>query len=579
MLEVFKLLGTIAINNSEANQEIEETTGKASSASSKITEAFKKVGTAVATYFAVDKIVDFGKACIEAAADANAMNSQFSQVFGELEGQAAQNLSGIADAAGIAENRMKGSYTKIAAFAKTTGMETADSLALADRAMVAIADSAAFYDRSLEETTESLQSFLKGNYENDAALGLSCTEYTRNQAAMALFGQEFKNLSEAQKQLTLLQMVEDANKLSGAIGQASRESDTWTNQTGNLKQAWTDFKAVIGSHFLDPAVGAIKKVTEVVMELTEKVPIVIDWFKTMYDKAAEHFPAIQKTFSDMWSAAKQVWDSVGKPVFELVQRIIGVVRDEFARKMPEIGEFVSKCFSDIKSFWDNNLKPCFEAIGNFIETVLAPVFEFVFKSRIAVAVDTAFKLIQDLWNNMLKPVLTGITDFLTGAFTLNFQQAFSGLMSIIEGIWGGLVSVIKTPINAAISLINNFIRGLNRVQIPDWVPGVGGAGINIPEIPLLAKGGVLKRGQVGVLEGSGAEAVVPLDQNRQWISAVASEMNGAMGGSETNNLLAKLLAAVQTMDDAMTDKFIEALATMRFDISNREFARLVKAVN
>ena len=46
-----------------------------------------------------------------------------------------------------------------------------------------------------------------------------------------------RDLDEAQKQLTLLQMVEDANKLSGALGQASRESDTWTNQLGNLKQS------------------------------------------------------------------------------------------------------------------------------------------------------------------------------------------------------------------------------------------------------------------------------------------------------------------------------------------------------
>lgn len=83
-----------------------------------------------------------------------------------------------------------------------------------------------------------MKSFLKGNYENDSALGLSCTETTRNAAANALYGKSFNELSESQKQLTLLQMVEDANKASGALGQAARESDTWTNQTGNLKQAF-----------------------------------------------------------------------------------------------------------------------------------------------------------------------------------------------------------------------------------------------------------------------------------------------------------------------------------------------------
>ena len=60
------------------------------------------------------------------------------------KGQASQSLANIADNTGIQVNRMKGSYTQIAAFAKTTGMDTSSALGLADRAMVAVADSAAF---------------------------------------------------------------------------------------------------------------------------------------------------------------------------------------------------------------------------------------------------------------------------------------------------------------------------------------------------------------------------------------------------------------------------------------------------
>lgn len=56
---------------------------------------------------------------------------------------------------------MKGSFTQIAAFAKTTGMEQADALDIADRSMKAVADSAAFYDRSIEDVTNSLQFFLE----------------------------------------------------------------------------------------------------------------------------------------------------------------------------------------------------------------------------------------------------------------------------------------------------------------------------------------------------------------------------------------------------------------------------------
>jgi hypothetical protein len=580
-LELFKLFGTIAINNQEANNGIDETTGKAKDSQSKIVESFKKIGGAVATYFAVDKIIEFGGACIDAAANAQAMESQFTQVFGELESQAADNLSAIADSAGIAENRMMGSYTKIAAFAKTTGMETADALSIADRAMIAVADSAAFYDRTLEETTESLQSFLKGNFENDAALGLSCTETTRNAAANALYGQSFKELSESQKQLTLLKMVEDANALSGALGQSARESATWTNQTGNLKQAWTDFKAVIGGNILEPAINAVMKVTEVVQIASEKVPVLVDWFKSLYDKATVYFPEVQRIFTDLWTKGQYVWETIGQPIFDLIVSVSGTVRDTFAQYMPEIKEFVSQCFTDIGEFWNNNLKPCLDAIGNFIKNTLAPIFESVFNGWIAPAVETAFTAIKSLWNDVLKPVFTGITDFLTGVFTLNFEQAWNGILSFLKGILNGIINGIETMINGAISALNGLISGINKAI--SLAGSLLGLNVSIPTIsklklPRLEEGGILEKGQVGLLEGNGAEAVVPLDQNRAWISAVAKDMETAgIGGNnrQTQRIIDLLEMLVEMLPDTMKDAF----ASMKMEFNKREVARMVKAVN
>ena len=130
-----------------------------------------------------------------------------------------------------------------------------------ERALQAAADSAAYYDTSVEQATESLQSFLKGNYANDAALGLSATEATRNAAAMKLFGDAFNNLSEIQKQETLLQMVLDAQKLSGAMGQAAREADGWENVMGNLSETWRQFQANVGAPVLENLVPIIQNIT------------------------------------------------------------------------------------------------------------------------------------------------------------------------------------------------------------------------------------------------------------------------------------------------------------------------------
>ena len=263
--------GSIRINTRINTDGIRQGESDIRGSMNRISGSAKKLYATLAAVFAVGKIAQFGKEALQAASDFEAMEAQFSQVFGNLEEDASQSLSAIANQAGIAEERMKNSFTKIAAFAKTTGMDTASSLKLSERAMIAVADSAAFYDRSLEETTEYLQSFLKGNYENDAALGLSATEFTRNAAANKLYGKSFIELSEAQKQLTLLQMVEDANKLSGAMGQAAREADTWTNQVGNLKQAWTTLMASIGKIILPAAIQAVKFIINVINSLNAMI--------------------------------------------------------------------------------------------------------------------------------------------------------------------------------------------------------------------------------------------------------------------------------------------------------------------
>ena len=85
--------------------------------------------------------------------------------------EASAAIKRVADSSGILKTRLKGTGTQLYAFARSTGGDAATSMDIMERALQVAADSAAYYDRSLEETTESLQSFLKGNYENDAALG------------------------------------------------------------------------------------------------------------------------------------------------------------------------------------------------------------------------------------------------------------------------------------------------------------------------------------------------------------------------------------------------------------------------
>lgn len=289
----------------------------------------------------------------------------------------------------------------------------------------------------------------------------------------------------------------------------------------------------LGSFVIPLVTGAISTVSGWVSDLTGRLSNSGITFGGVMD-------TVKNLFQQAMTVIQSVWNTIGQPTWGFIMQAVNLVKDLFMRHMPAIKEFVQQAFTDIQNIWKNNLQPALKAVGDFIQNVLAPTFEFVFNHVIAPAAETAFGAIKNLWNGTLKPVLQGILDFVTGVFSGNFSKAFSGLVKAVGGIFNGLITVVKTPINAVINVVNSFIRGLNKLKVPDWVPGVGGKGINIPTIPRLEQGGVLERGQVGLLEGNGAEAVVPLHQNKAWISAVAQDMNTAIGGSSGAQVVAIL---------------------------------------
>lgn len=263
-----------------AGEKIEDTGDKAEGAGDKAEgagDSFKDMFKAhlsaealIGTLKAIAReLVELGKQAVAAAADVAASNAQFEQTFSGVEKEARKSLNSISKETGITATRMQGSFTKIFAFTKSAGGDTESAMDIASRALRAAADSAAYYDRSVEETTESLLSFLKGNYANDAALGIAATETTRNTAANKKYAKSFNELSEAQKVDVLLSMVEAGNEASGAIGQAAREAEQWTNVTGELSEAWKQFLAKIGTPILEGLTPIIQGITSALQRMSE----------------------------------------------------------------------------------------------------------------------------------------------------------------------------------------------------------------------------------------------------------------------------------------------------------------------
>lgn len=288
----------------------------------KITSSFEKVknnvGSVIKTASKIGAVVTtVGTALtavgVDTAAEVRAEASAFEQTFGDMQDTATKAIGRVAEESGILQTRLNTLGSKIYAFARSSGGDAVESMKLMERALKVAADSAAYYDTSVEQATETVQSFLKGNFANDAALGLSATETTRNAAAMELFGQKYNELSEIQKQETLLKMVEDSQKLSGALGQASREADGWENVLGNLKESWRQLKAAFGEPILDSVTPMLQNATAAVQDFTAKV----DW-----EKVAN---AITQSFDTAVNAVTALADTI-----ETLAPIIAVAAGAFA---------------------------------------------------------------------------------------------------------------------------------------------------------------------------------------------------------------------------------------------------------
>lgn len=109
----------------------------------------------------------------------------------------------------------------------------------------------------------------------------------------------------------------------------------------------------------------------------------------------------------------------------------------------------------------------------------------------------------------------------------------------IVKLFEGIANIIKAPFNAVISLINGAIGAINKIKvdIPDWVPKYGGKtiGFNIPTIPKLAKGGIIDQPTLAMVGEAGKEAIMPLENNTQWIDKLADKLSNKVNNQNVVN--------------------------------------------
>lgn len=587
-LEIFKLVGSVMVDNSKANESLQKTDEKAGGLASKLAKGIgtaAKWGAGIATAAAAGATALAGMS-VKAAGTTDNID-KMSQKIG-VSRQAYQELDFICSQSGMSVDKLQGGMKSLTAAMDGAKSGTESNIQQFKRLGVEVTNTDGTF-RSQEDVMWDTLNALQ-NMENQTEKARLATELFGKSGTelMPLLNGQSGSIEEMKQKAHDLGLVLNDDAIDAGV--------KFTDTMDQAKRSLTSIVTKIGvgvmpifQNFLDfiisnmPTIQVIFTAVFGVVEniVTSVGNVISEILNLISSKMQESGITIEGIINGLRAVMQGVfvflqglWTSVGQPIFDLITSAIGVVASYFASRMPEISAFVSKAFKDIQAFWTNNLQPCLSAIANFLNNTLSPIFKFVFNNVIAPAVDSAFRTIKNLWDSFLKPVLTGITTFLTGVFTGNFKQAFSGIVSAVKGVFGGIVSVVKAPLNSVIGIVNKFIGGLNKLKIPDWVPEVGGKGINISKIPLLAKGGNVIEGGKAIVGEAGAELIdLPAGARVTPLSGRGT----TIGDEESIKLLEEILSELKDMKSDLYYIIVEALINgVRIDWNERELMRLVK---
>lgn len=321
----------------------------------------------------------------------------------------------------------------------------------------------------------------------------------------------------------------------------------WTDITTKASDTWNSVVSVWGTvkdWFTKNVIQPVQKffnnlwnnISQFAKNTWEKIKnvwnVVSNWFNNVVIAPVTRF------FSEMWqiisTLAKGCWEII-KRAWEIVSgwfnvNVIQPVQKFFTDLWEKVSKFASDAWEKIKEVWN--------VVSTWFDTTIIQPVQRYFSGMW----DKLKQGASDAWDG-IKSVFSNVTTWFRDKFTEAWnavKNVFSAGGSAFETIKDGISTTFKTVVNRLISGINSVISvpfnainsaldKIRNVKILGISPFSGLGSISVPSIPYLAQGGILKKGQVGLLEGSGAEAVVPLSQNKKWVKAVASEMINQIG--------------------------------------------------
>lgn len=334
-----------------------------------------------------------------------------------------------------------------------------------------------------------------------------------------------------------------------------------------------------GVAVFDAVIGVVEQLKAILPGLIDQLsqgvaailPVIVDLFKQLLpvimNIVATVLPMVIQAIGQLLPLVMEIINTVLPVLIQLIQTLAPVISEIIQAVLPVIIQLLQTLLPIVQEIINTVLPIIIDLFNTFMPIIqqliqavlpvltqllqaLVPVIQFV-AELFGNVLGSALQSISAIIGNVMQ-IFQGLIDFITGVFTGNWSKAWEGVKNIFSGIVGGLANIFKAPINFIITGINTFLGGLNKLKIPDWVPGVGGKGFNIPLIPMLERGSNYTPDTfiAGDVNGKGGELITGAKGRKVFTAAQTGDIFKnleAARSAQVQQVIITLAPALQAM--------------------------------